>query len=158
MRLLGRAPNDGGFAGLRGIAQRVPRSWENMQESYNTEYRRKYKVPEWEGSIESELAALLDPGECSYILGRKNRATQLLELQSEDLRRSAEASLPGEMKHLELERLLAAFADTQGRCERIKNYPYPRLRSRSASTCSQKGGYVLCPICLLARSHSCSPT
>jgi putative membrane protein len=105
---------------------REPRSWENMQKSYNTEYRRKYKVPEWEGSIESELAALLDPGECSYILGRKNRAVQLLELQSEDLRRGAEASLPGEMKHLELERLLAAFADTQGRCERIKNYPYPR--------------------------------
>src|SRR3954449_9883730 len=56
---------------------REPRTWENMQKSYNTEYRRKYKVLEWEGSIESVLAALLDPGECSYILGRKNRATQL---------------------------------------------------------------------------------
>jgi putative membrane protein len=105
---------------------REPRTWESMHKPSNVEYRRKYRVPEWEGTIQSELAALLDEAECSYILGRKNRAAQLLELQSEDLRRCAETSLPGEMKHLEVQRLLTAFADTQGKCERIKNFPYPR--------------------------------
>ena len=77
---------------------REPRTWESMHKPSNVEYRRKYKVPEWDGTIQSELAALLDEAELSYILGRKNRAAQLLVLQSEDLRRCAETSLPGEMR------------------------------------------------------------
>jgi putative membrane protein len=104
---------------------REPRTWESMHKASNVEYRRKYNVPEWEGTMQWELAALLDEAELSYILGRKNRAPQLLELQSEGLRRCAETSPPGEMKHLEIQRLLTTFADAQGRCERIKNFPYP---------------------------------
>src|SRR3954453_22182477 len=88
---------------------REPRTWESMHKPSNVEYRRKYKVPEWEGSLESELAVLLDETECSYIRKRKNRGAQLLELQSEDLRKCAEASLPGEMRQLELQRILAAL-------------------------------------------------
>ena len=30
------------------------------------------------------------------------------------------------MRQIELQRALAAFIDAQGRCERIKNFPYPR--------------------------------
>jgi ion channel-forming bestrophin family protein len=105
---------------------REPRAWESMRRSFNTEYQRKYRVPEWEGSLETELARLLDANEHAYILGRKNRATQLLALQSEDLRRSGEPGVAGEIQHLELVRLIAAFGQAQGRCERLKNYPYPR--------------------------------
>jgi len=105
---------------------RERRAWESMRRSFNTEYQRKYRVPEWEGSMETELARLLDANEHAYILGRKNRATQLLALQSEDLRRSGEPGVAGEIKHLELVRLIAAFGEAQGKCERLKNYPYPR--------------------------------
>lgn len=105
---------------------REPRSWENMRRAHNTEYQRKYKVAEWDGQLGAELAGLLSGDEHSYVLARKNRATHLIHLQSQDLRRCAEPGVPGEMRHLELERLLAVFLDAQGRCERLKNYPYPR--------------------------------
>ena len=105
---------------------REPRAWENMWKAAHSEYPRNYRVPEWEGTLAADLAPLLDAGEHSYVLERKNRATHLLDLQSKDLRRNAEASLAGELKHLELQRLLGAFADAQGKCERLKNYPYPR--------------------------------
>lgn len=105
---------------------REPRAWENMRAAQNAEYRRRYSIPEWEGSLEADLTPLLDPKDLSFVLARRNRATQLIALQSGDLRRSAEPGVAGELRHLELERVLAQFYDHQGRCERLKNYPYPR--------------------------------
>lgn len=105
---------------------REPRAWENQKLVYNTEYQRNYRTPEWDGKLEPNLAAFLDEGELAYVLARKNRATHLMHLQSSDLRRNAERSVEGELRHLELERLVATFLDAQGRCERIKNFPYPR--------------------------------
>jgi putative membrane protein len=105
---------------------REPRVWENMREAYNTEYQRNYTVAEWQSPLEPELAALLVPAEHEYVLARKNRALHVIALQSKDLRQYVEATVPGELRWLELERQLAAFIDAQGRCERLKNFPYPR--------------------------------
>ncbi|MEZ5398477.1 MAG: bestrophin family ion channel [Bryobacteraceae bacterium] len=105
---------------------REPRVWENQTRSYNAEFRRKFRVAESELPLEPELARLLQDEEYAYILARKNRAAQLIHVQSQDLRRSAEASIAGELRHIEMQRQLAAFLDAQGRCERLKNYPYPR--------------------------------
>ncbi|MEZ5355273.1 MAG: bestrophin family ion channel [Bryobacteraceae bacterium] len=105
---------------------RQPRSWENMRLAHNREYRRKYSVDEWDGSMEAELTPLLDAAEHSYVLARTNRAAHLIHLQSGDLRRNAEPGLQGEIRHVELERALASLLEAQGKCERIKNFPYPR--------------------------------
>lgn len=105
---------------------RMPRAWENMQQPHNEAYRLKYKVPEWEGKLDEELARLLDPAEASYVLARKNAATHLIALQSRDLRELADAGVLSEFRHVEMERTLALFYTHQGKCERIKNFPYPR--------------------------------
>jgi putative membrane protein len=105
---------------------REPRNWENRNRAHNTEYRRNYLIPESDGKLYDELAALLDDSELSYVLGRKNRAAHLIHLQSQDLPRYVEPTVAGELRHLELQRLLAGLLDAQGRCERIKNFPYPR--------------------------------
>ena len=105
---------------------REVRTWENMHRADTTEYRHNYHVPEWDGKLDLELARLLPDEELKYVLSRKNRATHLIHLQSLDLRKQAEPGVAGELRHLELQRLLAALLDAQGRCERIKNFPYPR--------------------------------
>lgn len=103
---------------------RAPRVWENMRRNFNEEYQRSagYRVAEWDTKVEDELARYIDGDELAYVLAKKNRAAHLLALQGQTL---VKAGL-GEYRHVEMERALAAFYDAQGRCERIKNFPYPR--------------------------------
>jgi ion channel-forming bestrophin family protein len=105
---------------------RERRGWENMRLVHNTEYQRNYRVPEWDGNLEEELRRLLDPAEADLVLSKKNRATQIIALQSHDLRELGERGALSELRLVEMEQRLAALYDDQGRCERIKNFPYPR--------------------------------
>lgn len=105
---------------------RQQRPWENMQRRHNVEYRAHYRVPEWQGKLEDELALFLDDAERTEVLGKTNRAAQLLALQSRDLRRLADAGLLTEHRHTAMERIVGVLFTHQGKSERIKNFPYPR--------------------------------
>ncbi len=105
---------------------REPRNWENMTKSYNVEYSRFYNVAEKQIPIEEELKKYLSKSELHYILSKKNRATQLIAFQS---KRLAELYRQGKIEtfqYVEMEKQLADLYDQQGKCERIKNFPYPR--------------------------------
>lgn len=105
---------------------REPRVWENMALKSNLEYRSFYKVPEQESKLEDELTQFLSKEEQEYILGKKNRATQIISLQSSHLRKLKESGKISEFDFIELEKTLVALYDHQGKAERIKNFPYPR--------------------------------
>ncbi|PBQ31392.1 multidrug transporter [Sphingobacteriaceae bacterium] len=105
---------------------REPRAWENMTLASNLEYAHFYKVPEKEQNLEEELKKFLSEEELIYILGKKNKATQIIALQSSHLRRLKEANKISELDFVELEQILVALYDHQGKSERIKNFPYPR--------------------------------
>lgn len=105
---------------------REPRGWENLTKSYNVEYSRFYKIPEREGNLEEELKKYLTPEEFNMILSKKNRATQLISLQSKTLRELREGGKIDAFEYVEMERRLADVYEQQGKCERIKNFPYPR--------------------------------
>jgi putative membrane protein len=105
---------------------REPRGWENLTRNYNAEYRKHYSIPEHETKMEDEIARFLSHEELTYILTKKNRATQLIHLQSNDLRKLREAGLIDGFRHIEMENLLVNLYEQQGKCERIKNFPYPR--------------------------------
>jgi putative membrane protein len=105
---------------------REPRDWESMEKAYNVEYRRKYSVHEQESQLDEELKKFLTGGEVSYITGKKNKAAQIIGLQSKDLRELLDAGLIEDFRHMELENMLIEFYNHQGVCERIKNFPYPR--------------------------------
>jgi ion channel-forming bestrophin family protein len=105
---------------------REQRPWETMGLSYNREYRRHYHVAEWEEPFEEALSPWLAPAEAQETLARRGRATFLLQRQVDSLRQLAEPSVSGELRHLQLLRIIADLTDAQGRCERIKNFPYPR--------------------------------
>lgn len=105
---------------------REKRVWENMELKSNVEYARYYKVPERETPLEEELKKYMSEEERLYVLGKKNRATQIISLQSAHLKRLKQAGALSDFDFIELERTLVAFYDHQGRSERIKNFPYPR--------------------------------
>jgi ion channel-forming bestrophin family protein len=107
---------------------REPRVWENMNKSYNKEYRaHNFRVAEQEGSLADELKKYLSPEELEYVMTKKNKATQILSLQSKQLRELLDnGGLIEDFRHMELGKVLAEFYNQQGVCERIKNFPYPR--------------------------------
>lgn len=105
---------------------RESRNWENTHKSYNREYARYFVIPEKVGKMEDELRQLLSPEECAYILSKKNRATHIISLQSKHLKELREKELIEPMNYIELENMLVTLYEQQGKCERIKNSPYPR--------------------------------
>ena len=103
------------------------KSWENVKtKSYNKEYLKYYKVAEWETKIEDELQPFLSETEHKYILSTKNRATQILASQSSQFKELNEKGYISDYNYVALENQLKELYDQQGKCERIKNFPYPR--------------------------------
>ncbi|MCF8714262.1 multidrug transporter [Joostella atrarenae] len=104
---------------------RTPKSWENMDDVNSKEYKEHYPVPEWESNLEDELKPLLSEEDLAYVLKKSNRATQLLSLQSADLRRLKAKNEIADYPYVSLESCLKDFFAHQGKAERIKNFPYP---------------------------------
>lgn len=108
-------------------AMREPRTWETMSEEYNVEYQQKnFEVPEKQTSLETELSKYLDETEIKYILSTKNKAAQVLSLQSKTLKQLAAGKQLSDYRFIEMQRMIKDLYDMQGRSERIKNFPYPR--------------------------------
>lgn len=105
---------------------REKRVWENMELKSNAEYAKHYVIAERQTPLEEELKKYLPLEERSYILGKKNRATQIISLQSKHLKRLREEGKLTNLDFIELERTLTTLYDHQGKSERIKNFPYPR--------------------------------
>ncbi|KIO78208.1 multidrug transporter [Pedobacter lusitanus] len=106
---------------------RESRNWENVKtKSYNHEFRVHYKVSEWESDLSEELKPYLTEQERTAVLAKKNRATQLIALQSAQLKALHDKQQLDTLYHIELQHLLRDFYDSQGKSERIKNFPYPR--------------------------------
>ncbi|WP_127125119.1 bestrophin family ion channel [Pseudoflavitalea rhizosphaerae] len=106
---------------------RETKSWENVKtKSYNREYLKYYKVPEWESRLDESLKPFLADEELHYILSTKNRATQILAKQSARLKELNQNETINNYSYVALEGVLKDLYDQQGKCERIKNFPYPR--------------------------------
>lgn len=106
---------------------RETKSWENVKtKSYNQEYLKFYTVPEWESTLDAELNSYISIDEKKKILTTKNRATQIITLQSEQLRKLNESGKITDFNYANLVNLLKELYEQQGKSERIKNFPYPR--------------------------------
>lgn len=105
---------------------RESRQWETSFKTYNAEYQKFYSIPEKEVSLEDELSKYLSGEEMTYILSTKNRAAQILSLQSATIKNLESRKQIDTLKFLDFQKLIRDFYDHQGRAERIKNFPYPR--------------------------------
>ena len=108
-------------------AMRQPRPWEHfVRHPSNLEWRDAIAVREHRYSLEEELEPYLSEDELAYALSKSNKATQLISLQSQQLRHLRTRGLIEDFRHMEMENTLVEFYTLQGKSERIKNFPYPR--------------------------------
>lgn len=106
---------------------REERAWETIKSAIsNIEYSKLFTVEEWNSSLEKELESLLSEEDRKHVLAKKNRATHLINLQSLHLKRIKEAGKIDPLDYVEVENQLVQLFEHQGKCERIKNFPYPR--------------------------------
>jgi putative membrane protein len=89
---------------------RESKSWENVKtKPYNIEYSQHYKIPEWESNLADELRAYLSEEERQYVLEKKNRATQILALQSKQLKELHITKDIDALCYVEMENVLKDF-------------------------------------------------
>ncbi|CAB3756386.1 multidrug transporter [Burkholderia puraquae] len=105
---------------------RRPRIWESTNKRYNAEYRRFYRVPEWENDIKELLPKYLSPSEAEQALSSASITTFVLSLQGTSLRMLHLAGHLNTNFYMELQKTIGDFIDLQSRAERFKNFPYPR--------------------------------
>lgn len=116
------------FAWLTALryTMRDSRVWETTNKKYNDEYKKFYSVPEKETSIEIEMAKYIPADELNFILNTKNKAAQLLSLQSKTIKQLYNTKEIDTYQFVEMQRMIKDFYANQGASERIKNFPYPR--------------------------------
>ena len=116
------------FAWLTALRYQMRESkvWESTHKIYNKEYMAYYSVPEKESTLELELAKYIPAEEVLQIMTTKNKAVQLLGLQSKTIKELYDQGILDNFRFLEMHKLITTLYDHQGKSERIKNFPYPR--------------------------------
>ncbi|TFH29415.1 MAG: hypothetical protein E4H00_07000 [Myxococcales bacterium] len=108
-------------------AMRQPRPWEHfLEHPSNLPWRDAVAVREHQYSLEEELQPYLSKDDFAYALSKSNKPTNLISLQSKQLRRLRTRGLIEDFRHMEMENVLIELYALQGKSERIKNFPYPR--------------------------------
>ncbi|WP_234424299.1 bestrophin family ion channel [Aquimarina sp. Aq107] len=64
--------------------------------------------------------------EKSYVLGKANKQTAALNLQSKHFKDLKMDGLIDDFRHIEFKNIIGELFTLQGKAERIKNFPYPR--------------------------------
>ena len=110
----------------------IPTTWEHINQNRfvkRTTIKRMKTFGmnlELDGVTEKELYEFLPDAEIEQLLLAKNTATQIIDTQSQELKKLRKQDLIDDFRHMELQKLLNAFYIHQGKCERIKKFPLPR--------------------------------
>ncbi|HMS30082.1 MAG TPA: bestrophin family ion channel [Saprospiraceae bacterium] len=106
---------------------REHRTWENTGIRKNVKYREHaFKIPEWDSNLDDELDPFLSVEDKLYVMTKKNKAAQLLAIQSEHFIKLKRETKINDFEWSKVQDLLHRLTDHQGKAERIKNFPYPR--------------------------------
>ena len=118
---------------------RENRAWETISKGHNAEYLKYYSIPEMQTALETELAKYLPDAERKQILATGSKATQIMSLQSKTIKGLFASQAIDVAQFLDMQRSIKDFLLQQGRCECIKDFPYPRQYEPSipfSSNCS----------------------
>src|SRR5688572_14565159 len=105
---------------------RESRVWETKSKRHNAEYSKYYSIPEMQTPLETELARLLPDAELAHVLATGSKATQIMSLQSKAIKELFANQVIVVSQFVEMQRSIKDFLLQQSRCERIKDFPYPR--------------------------------
>lgn len=110
---------------------RLSRQWEHTQERLNGLY-----VPTvceaYFNQLDNEIVSFIHPDELEQYKRKTNMATQLLATQSRKIKTLKDLGYISELEQLRLQELIGGLYDEQGKCERIKNFPFPRQYASTA--------------------------
>src|SRR5262245_5027701 len=105
---------------------RENRVWESTSKAHNAEYLKYYSIPERQTALETELAKYLPDEERKQILTTGSKATRIMSLQSQTIKGLFASQAIVVAQFLDMHKSIKDFLWHQGRCERIKDFPYPR--------------------------------
>ncbi|PCJ64772.1 MAG: hypothetical protein COA58_10875 [Bacteroidetes bacterium] len=74
----------------------------------------------------SELPQCLPEDELEKLTNAQNTATQIIDKQSQELKKLRSKNIIDDFRHMELQKILNDFYTHQGKAERIKKFPFPR--------------------------------
>lgn len=108
-----------------------PARWEHVQLNWiygRFNRRRRDKIF---GNFSTELEQLnsnayLSEKEKESLAGFTNKATQLLDTQTQAIQRLYEEKMINSFQQVDVQSMVNSFYEEQGRAERIKNTPFPR--------------------------------
>ena len=103
---------------------RTKRMWEHpTKDEINKHIPR---AEENNSSLSAVLKNYLQQDELNYIVSKTNFAAHILNLQMQDLTSLRSKNYIEDFRHMEMGNVLKDLLDNQGKCERIKNFPFPR--------------------------------
>ncbi len=109
-----------------------PTQWEHSSQSgaigkEARMFQRNFGVGLVEKEVrEIKMSDLLPAEDLELLRTAKNKATQIINLQSEDLKQIRRRQIMDDFRHMEMMEVLYDFYNHQGKLERIKNFPLPR--------------------------------
>lgn len=110
----------------------IPTEWEHIRQNKHVRKTTEKNSRRFAGNVSregvnpDELSPFIAEDELTAIMKFKNKATQLIDMQSQDLAKLREEDLIDDFRHMELQKLLNEFFNLQGKAERIKKFPLPR--------------------------------
>lgn len=107
-------------------SMRETKNWESTNKKHNVKYRKHFKIPEQQTTLEEELAKYLVSEELQNIHKVKNIPTYILSLQSKTLKSLYEKQEINVTQFVDMEKSIKEFYNLQGKSEHIKQSPFPR--------------------------------
>ena len=110
----------------------IPTSWEHIKQAGHVGRIAEKRMKRWGVGLhndevtEKELREFIPEKELDILINYKNSATQIIDLQSQELQDLRAQNLIDDFRHMELQKLLNDFYTHQGKAERIKKFPLPR--------------------------------
>lgn len=111
----------------------VATSWEHASQTgyigrYAQRMQRLFGVGLVDDDItRTELEQFIPAEEYDRLINNKNTATQIINEQSRDLQKLRNLGLIDDFRHMEMVNVLRTFYELQGKNERIKKFPFPRI-------------------------------
>lgn len=105
-------------------------TWEHMDRA--SQLQRK-GLRTHDNPYQEQVAKYLSSGELAGLAQKKNAAVHLLDRQSQHLADLKRKGLIDDFRHMELQQMISAMYDEQGKSERIKNTPFPRQYATSST-------------------------
>lgn len=112
-------------AWLRALALQL-RKLQPWEHNASVDQRFRTHLGLKEDSNFEEIKTYLSEKDYTYVMGKGNKASHLLSLQSANFKSLREAGLIDDFRHMEMQGLITELYALQGKSERVKNFPFPR--------------------------------